>query len=50
VLGLSAAFTIDSHWSVRARVENLTAKEYETLIGFPGEDRGLRVGLRYRRR
>lgn len=50
VVGLSAAWAIDRQWSIRARLENLTAEEYETLIGFPGEDRGMRIGLRYHRR
>jgi outer membrane cobalamin receptor len=30
---------------VRARVDNLTDRGYETLIGFPGRGRAVWVGL-----
>jgi vitamin B12 transporter len=34
-------------WRIEARCDNLTNAKYETLIGFPGSTRALRVGLRF---
>ena len=36
VFGLSASAQISPRWQARARIDNLTDKTYESLIGFPG--------------
>lgn len=45
--GLSAVFRVTPDWQLRARADNLTDRRYETLIGFPGPGRSLRLGLRW---
>ena len=45
--GLTAAWEVLPGWQLRARVDNLTDRSYETLIGFPGPGRSLRLGLRW---
>ncbi len=34
-----------SSWQLRARLDNLADRRYETLIGFPSRGRSLRLGL-----
>jgi len=46
--GTTVTVEVGQNWDVHARVDNLADKEYEPFIGFPGPDRGFRVGLRYR--
>ncbi len=48
LFGSALSYRLSPDWGIRARIDNLTDKEYETLIGFPGPDRGFRVGLSYR--
>ncbi|MEM7356710.1 MAG: TonB-dependent receptor, partial [Acidobacteriota bacterium] len=47
LLALSGSWKLASSWELRGRVDNLADKNYETLIGFPGPGRALRLGLRY---
>jgi vitamin B12 transporter len=47
VVGLTGSWRLTESWEVKGRVDNLTGKRYETLIGFPGAGRSLRLGLRY---
>ena len=44
--GTTFAYSIGEAWEIRGRVDNLTDKEYEALIGFPGPERSFFVGLR----
>ena len=48
LLALSGSWKMAPGWELRGRIDNLADKDYETLIGFPGPDRSLRLGLRYR--
>lgn len=48
LVGVSARWNPAARWQTFLRVENLLDKDYETFIGFPGPDRSLRMGLRYR--
>jgi vitamin B12 transporter len=45
LVGSAVSYRWSRSWAVHARVDNLLDKEYETFIGFPGPDRGFRVGL-----
>jgi outer membrane receptor protein involved in Fe transport len=47
VWGAGASWRVAGPWSLKARIDNLTDAEYETLIGFPGPGRSVRLGLRY---
>jgi vitamin B12 transporter len=47
LLGLAGTWRLAGPWEVRGRIDNLTDKQYETLIGFPGPGRSFRIGLRY---
>jgi iron complex outermembrane receptor protein/vitamin B12 transporter len=47
LLGLHGTWRLGGPWEVKGSVDNLTGKRYETLIGFPGAGRSLRLGLRY---
>ena len=49
IVGLAGQWDFSRHWTIHGRLDNLTDKEYETQIGFPGTGRSLRLGLRYRR-
>jgi outer membrane cobalamin receptor len=42
------AVSSDKRWELRLRVDNLLDREHETLIGFPGPERSLRAGLRWK--
>ena len=46
--GLTGLFDLKHHVQLRLRIENLTDKKYQTLIGFPGPDRGIRFSIRYK--
>ncbi|HEX3131912.1 MAG TPA: TonB-dependent receptor [Thermoanaerobaculia bacterium] len=48
LVGLGAAWRFSHPWELRLRVDNLLGEEYETLIGFPGADRSVRLGLRWK--
>jgi vitamin B12 transporter len=51
LVGLGAAWRLSGFlaaWELRLRVDNLLGEEYETLIGFPGPDRSVRLGLRWK--
>lgn len=48
IWSLAATYRFDEAWLLSVRAENLTDEDYETLIGFPGPERSVRVGLRYR--
>jgi vitamin B12 transporter len=47
VAGLAGSWRFAGRWQLRGRIDNLADREYETLIGFPGPGRSLRLGLRY---
>jgi outer membrane cobalamin receptor len=47
LVGLAGTWRTAGPWEVRARIDNLTGKQYQTLIGFPGAGRSFRLGLRY---
>ncbi|HEX4959670.1 MAG TPA: TonB-dependent receptor [Thermoanaerobaculia bacterium] len=47
LVGLTGSWRLNGSWEVKGRLDNLTGKRYETLIGFPGPGRSLRLGLRY---
>jgi iron complex outermembrane receptor protein/vitamin B12 transporter len=48
LVGLGAAWRFSGPWELRLRLDNLLGEKYETLIGFPGPDRAIRLGLRWR--
>ncbi|HSL81147.1 MAG TPA: TonB-dependent receptor, partial [Thermoanaerobaculia bacterium] len=45
--GAGASWRVAGPWRLNARIDNLTDTEYETLIGFPGPGRSVRLGLRW---
>jgi vitamin B12 transporter len=45
LLGAAVSWRVRSGLSLRARADNLTDRDYETLIGFPGPGRSFWVGL-----
>jgi len=47
VAGLGGTWRLADRWQLRGRLDNLTGRDYETLIGFPGPGRSFRLGLRY---
>jgi vitamin B12 transporter len=49
LLGLAGSWRIHRGWSVRARLDNLTDRTYETLVGFPGPRRAVWVGVGWER-
>lgn len=50
LLNLGASWRFSSPWELRLLLENLFDERYESLIGFPGPERSLRAGLRWRSR
>jgi len=48
LLGTAVSCDLTDALGLGVRVDNLTDKDYETFIGFPGASRSLRIGLRYR--
>jgi outer membrane receptor protein involved in Fe transport len=49
LLGLASSWQLSDRWRLRGRIDNLTDRRYQVLIGFPGARRGLRLGLAYTR-
>ncbi len=47
LLGAAGSWRLTDRWEVAGRIDNLTARRYETLIGFPGAGVLGRIGLRY---
>ena len=47
LLGLAGSWHFAERWEVRGRIDNLTDREHQVLIGFPGPGLSGRVGLRY---
>ncbi len=47
VVGLAGSWRFADRWEVRGRIDNLSDRQYELLIGFPGPGLSARVGLRY---
>jgi outer membrane cobalamin receptor len=47
IVGLTAAWKVTPGWQLRARFDNHADRDYETLIGFPGPGRSIRLGLRW---
>ncbi len=45
LVNLAAKWSLSEYLSLRARIDNLTGVEYQTLIGFPGAGRAFRVSL-----
>ena len=50
VLGLAGSWRFLGDWTVRARLDNLSDRGYESLIGFPGPPRSFWIGLGWDRR
>ena len=50
LLGFAGSWRFHRGWSVRARIDNLADRSYETLVGFPGPERAVWVGLGWDRR
>lgn len=50
VLDLALSWNWAGPWQVRARIDNLTDRDYESFVGFPHPGRSARIGLRYRPR
>lgn len=47
IAGLAGTWRLADRWQLHGRLDNLTGRDYETLIGFPGPGRSFRLGLRY---
>lgn len=47
IYGLTAVRHLFDTWQIRLRLDNLTDKTYETLIGYPGAPRSFRLSLRF---
>lgn len=45
--GFTGSWQLLEDWQIRLRLDNLTDKDYETLIGYPGAGRSYRVSLRF---
>jgi vitamin B12 transporter len=50
VAGLTASWRLAGGWRLDGRVDNLTDRRYEALIGFPAPGRSFRLGLAWSRR
>jgi len=48
LVGLAATWRALARFELTARVDNVTDREYETFIGFPGIGRSFRLGARWR--
>lgn len=46
VYGTAFSYAFARQWELRARLDNLVDRDYETFIGFPGAGRSFLVGLR----
>ena len=49
LLGASSSWQLGERWALVGRIDNLTDRKHETLIGFPGAGLLGRIGLRYER-
>lgn len=49
VLGVAGSWRLPRGWSLRARLENVVDRTYESLIGFPGPPRSFWVGVGWNR-
>jgi vitamin B12 transporter len=47
LVGLAGTWNLGGGWDLKGRIDNLTGRDYETLIGFPGPGRSVRAGVRY---
>jgi outer membrane receptor protein involved in Fe transport len=45
LVGMAASWRVRKRWTLRARLDNLADRSYETLIGFPGPGRSFWVGV-----
>lgn len=50
LLASSAWWQVRPQWTLRARVDNLLDRDYETYVGFPGARRAFWLGLDWQRR
>lgn len=50
LLGFAGSWRVHGGFRVTARLDNLTDRAYETLIGFPGPGRSFRAGVGWERR
>lgn len=48
VFGLGGSYRVTERWRAVGRIDNLTDRDYETLIGFPGPGRSIRLGVAVR--
>jgi vitamin B12 transporter len=49
IVGLSGSWRLERGWTLRARLDNLANRAYETFIGFPGPRRSFWVGVGWQR-
>jgi outer membrane cobalamin receptor len=49
LLGFAGSWRVGRGVLIRARLDNLTDRSYETFVGFPGPGRSVRVGLGWER-
>ncbi|HEY5907486.1 MAG TPA: TonB-dependent receptor [Vicinamibacteria bacterium] len=49
LLGLAGSFQVTRRWTIRTRLDNITDRDYESFIGFPGPRRAFWLGLSWRR-
>lgn len=47
LLNLTAAYEFNHHWTLRARLENVTDKQYSTVLGYNAADRSIFLTLSY---
>ena len=47
LLGLGASYQLTSQWLVQAKLDNLTDKQYQTVIGYATAGRNIGLQLRY---
>ena len=45
LVGLAGSWRVHDGWTLRARLDNLADRSYETLIGFPGPGRSFWLGV-----
>lgn len=49
IFGAGADWQLAGDWRLRARIDNLTDRRYQVLVGFPGAGTALRLGFQYDR-
>lgn len=47
LVGAGATFQLTPAWHLRARLDNLTDRRYQVLVGFPGSGTAFRLGFQY---